>query len=147
MTGRIGFYPAELVHLHPDRWTKPFWEFGHGGQVVACRCTHCGSFRMPPTAFCARCQSQDVEWVEHSGRGSVFTYTIVHRTSVAALRPFLPYVIALVDLDGVPGCRLVCNFDVPMPRQLDIGMAVQVLWDPISDAVSIPVITTVRSGS
>jgi uncharacterized protein len=147
MTGRIGFYPAELVHLQPDRWTKPFWESGHHGQLVACRCTNCGTFRMPPTPFCARCQSQDVDWVKHSGLGSVFTYTVVHRTSVEALRPFLPYAISAVDLAEAPGCRLVCNFDVPMPRQLTIGMAVRVCWDRISAEVSIPVVTAVQSDS
>jgi len=56
--------PPDLVDLHPDPWTEPFWLAARDHRLVAPRCRFCGTFRMPPTGFCRKCRQQDVEWVD-----------------------------------------------------------------------------------
>ena len=71
--------PSSIVSLHADRWTAPFWEAARGHRLVAPRCMTCGAFRLPPAPFCWRCRAQDVEWVELSGRGTVYSFTVTRQ--------------------------------------------------------------------
>jgi hypothetical protein len=52
------------------------------------------------------CRSADVGWQQVSGRGEVYTYTIVHRP-IAQGQP-LPTVIAVIELEG-RGRRASCS--------------------------------------
>src|SRR4030088_1603368 len=92
----------ELVNLHADRWTAPFWQAAHDHRLVAPRCTTCGTFRMPPGPFCWRCRDQEVDWVELSGRGLVFTYCITCHALIPQLKDYIPYVTAIIELEGAP---------------------------------------------
>ena len=68
----------------------------------------------------------------------VYAYTIVRHPVVPALASVVPYVIAVVDLDGAPGARLVGNvIDCP-PESVLIGSKVAVVFDDIDDEVTIP---------
>jgi uncharacterized protein len=141
MTARRGFLPASAVDLRPDRWTRPFWDAGLEDRLVVCRCASCGTCRMPPTPFCPHCQSQEVEWPDQSPEAKVFTYTVVHRSSVPTLRDLVPFAIAVAELSTAPGCRIVANFTQAMPQQLFVGMPVNVCWDHISPEIALPVLT------
>jgi uncharacterized OB-fold protein len=57
--------------------------------------------------ICAECRSAEASWQQVSGRGEVYTYTIVHRP-IAAGQP-LPTVIAVIALEGAGGVRIISN--------------------------------------
>ena len=117
---------GEHVVLNPDRWTEPFWAAAEQEVLRVPRCTSCGTFRMPPGPFCPACRSQDVEWVDLPGTGEVFTWTVVRHAVVPFLRDAVPFVIAVVALDGAPGARLIANLvDV---ADVSIGQRVRVVW-------------------
>lgn len=130
--------PAELVDLHPDRFTEPFWLAAREHQLVAPRCQSCGSFRMPPTPFCPRCRHQDVDWVELSGRATVFSFTIAHQALIPQLRDHLPYVVAMVEPDDAPGVRLATNLVDTETDDVRVGMAVEVVWDDVHERATVP---------
>ena len=50
----------------------------------------------------------------------------------------MPNVVAVIDLDGAPGCRLVSNVLQIEPEAVEIGMPVVVAWDDIDETVTIP---------
>jgi uncharacterized OB-fold protein len=130
--------PDFMAELAPDVWTEPFWQAASEHRLVAPRCTNCGEFRMPPVPFCHRCRHQEIEWVDLSGRGTVFTFVITRRALIPELQDAVPNVVAVVDLDGAPGCRLVSNLLQIDPDAVEIGMAVVIAWDDIDDTVTIP---------
>jgi hypothetical protein len=130
--------PGFLAQLAPDRWTEPFWRAAREHRLVAPRCRQCGAFRMPPTPFCWKCRTQDVDWVELSGRGSVFTFNVTRQALLPFLREAVPYVVAVVELEGAPGVRLIGNVIDVDPAQVKIGMPVRVAWDDIDDETTIP---------
>jgi uncharacterized OB-fold protein len=126
-----------------DRFTAPFWEAAEAQRLVVARCAACGRMRMPPTPFCPQCRSQVLEWQLLSGRGKVFTYTIVWRAILPEMQDSIPYAPAVIDLEGAPGCRLVSNVvDVPVNR-IVVGMPVQVVWDQVN-GVTVPRFTGLR---
>jgi hypothetical protein len=130
--------PASLARLAPDAWTEPFWRAAREHRLVAPRCRACGAFRMPPGPYCWRCRTQPVDWVELSGRGTVYTCSVTRQALVPFLREAVPYVVAVVELEGAPGVRLVGNVLDVDPAEVRIGMPVRVAWDDIDEATTIP---------
>jgi uncharacterized protein len=145
MMSEIAVAPAEeLFSLSTDQWTQPFWDSARKHRLTAAKCAACGTFRMPPTPFCPECLSQDIDWPTLSGRGTIFSFTVVHRAITPEMEGALPYVPALVDLDDAPGARLITTIvDVPIER-IRIGAPVCVVWDDRSDGVAVPRFTLIE---
>ena len=132
------YLPPELARVQPDPMTEGFWENCRRHVLSVQRCTNCGTFRMPPVPFCHTCRHQDVEWVELSGRGTVFTFVITRRALIPQLEDAVPNVVAVIDLEGAPGCRLVSNVLEVDPEAVEIGLPVVVAWDDVNETVTIP---------
>jgi uncharacterized OB-fold protein len=128
--------PAEVVQISVDPSTEPFWLAARERRLVAPRCAGCGTFRLPPTPFCWRCQSAAVNWTELSGRASVYTYTVVD--GYPGL-PDITLVPAVVDLPDAPGARLVTNIVGVHPADIAIGTELTVDFHQISDGWLLPV--------
>src|ERR1700680_3816884 len=94
--------PQSLVGLHPDAWTEPFWLAAAEHRLTCAQCGACGAVGMPSSAFLRRCRSQEVTWIELSGRGTVFSFTIARHALTPELEGHLPYVVAVIDVDGAP---------------------------------------------
>jgi uncharacterized protein len=98
-----------------------FWDAADEGRLVAQRCAECGRLRHPPRPMCPHCRSLDVELVELSGRGTLYSYALLHHPQHPAFE--YPVVAALVDLEE--GIRLVSNLVGVGPDDIRIGMP---LW-------------------
>jgi uncharacterized OB-fold protein len=133
-----GALPAALATLAPDRWTEPFWRATAEHRLVCARCGDCGRHRMPPSPFCPRCRSQALEWDDLPGTGTVFTFTVVRHAVVPSVRDDVPYIVAVVDLDGAPGARLVANLLDVEPEAVAVGDRVEVVWDDCAPDTTIP---------
>ncbi len=131
--------PPELFKLSTNAWTQPFWDATARHELVAAQCTDCGTFRMPPTPFCPCCQSQRIDWRVLSGRGEVYSYTIVERAILPGMDAHLPYVPAVITLDGAGGVRLISNVIEMEVADIRVGMAVRVVWDDVpGQRVAVP---------
>ena len=93
---------------------------------------------MPPTPFCPECQSQDTLWPALPGTGTIFSFAICNRSPFPDVADFI-YVPVVVDLDGAPGARLVTNLVSINAEDVEIGMRVQVDWNPIQDGWVLPI--------
>ena len=61
------------------------------------------------------------------GTGTLFTYSVVHQPLLPALVDVVPYVVAVVELDGTGGTRLSSNLvDAPLDA-LRAGLPVEVV--------------------
>lgn len=130
--------PGEHVHIGTDPWTEPFWQAAKAEHLTAAQCAECGTFRMPPTPFCPQCQSQQTQWPELPGTGTIYSFAVCDRSPFPGVPDFV-YVPIVVDLDGAPGARLVSNLVGVEPAQVKIGMKVRVDWNPISEGWKQPV--------
>ena len=130
--------PPELFKLATNAWTKPFWDAAARHSLVVAQCSGCGACRMPPTPFCPACQSQQINWRTLSGLGEVYSYTVVERAILPGMTDYLPYVPAVITLEGGGGVRLISNVvDVEL-ADLAIGMKVMVVWDDLGEGVAVP---------
>jgi uncharacterized OB-fold protein len=86
--------------------------------------------------MCPRCGSLEYEWARASGRGVVHTFTIVHRPTLPAFDETVPYNVVAVELDE--GVFMVSNLvDCPLER-IEIGMPVEVVFEPLSEHIAQP---------
>jgi len=120
-----------------DLETQPFWDGLKEGKFLLRHCNACGTDHYYPRPFCPSCWSDDVSWREASGRGKVYTYSVVHVNDLPPFNERVPYVAAIVELDEGP--RLMTNIEGVPFDELRADMAVVVEYKPISDDVTIPV--------
>jgi uncharacterized OB-fold protein len=121
----------------PTPETRPFWEAARRHELVAQRCRACGEHVFYPRAVCPRCFGNELEWRRLGGRGTLHTFTVVYRGARGfPLGP--PYVIAVVEL--AEGPRLMTNLVgiEPDPARIRIGMAVEVVFEDVSDDIALP---------
>lgn len=120
----------------PTPETAPFWQGCHDHKLLLQRCTACGKHQFYPRLICAHCMSEQLEWIEASGRGKVETYTIVTRAVSEAYAADAPYVIALIELDEGPTMMSnVIGCDV---GKIKSGMAVEVIFEDWSEEITVP---------
>jgi uncharacterized protein len=120
-----------------DLETQPFWDGLKEGKFLLRHCNACGDDYYYPRPFCPKCWSDDVSWKEASGRGKVYTYSVVHVNDLPPFNERVPYVAAIVELDEGP--RLMTNIEGVPFDELRADLAVVVEYKPISDDVTIPV--------
>ena len=90
-----------------DADNRAFWTGGATGKLNMMKCSDCGEFTHPPRTICRHCQSENMAPEAVAGTGAIDTYTINHQAWMPGLE--VPYVIARVRLDGVPGVYLTTN--------------------------------------
>jgi uncharacterized protein len=121
----------------PSPETKPFWDAARRHELSLPFCRPCRAFFYYPRAACPRCLSPDLEWKAVSGRGTLHTFTVVHR----AQKGFplgSPYVIAVVELEEGP--RMMTNLVgiTPDPSAIRIGMPVEVTFVDVTPEATLP---------
>jgi uncharacterized OB-fold protein len=122
----------------PDAETQPYWDAAREEKLLIKRCGACGRAHFYPRPFCPHCWSTDVTWEEASGRGTLYTYSIVHRNDLPPFGERVPYVAAVVDLDEGP--RMQTNLEgYGSEDDIRIGMAVQVAFRKETDEFTFPV--------
>ena len=120
----------------PDE--APYWAACQKRELRIQRCAACGLHRHPPAPFCPVCRSERCEWHQVPGTGTVFTYTIIHQAAHPALKPALPYNVAVVLLDEADDVRLVSNVVDAAPERIAIGMRVMVVWEAAGGGQLVP---------
>ncbi len=96
-------FPLPDVEWPP---TREFWQGAARHQLVVPRCDACGRWVWYPTDACRRCGATAQTWTPVSGRGRLFSWSIVHRAFIPQLADMVPYVTALVAIDEDPAVRL-----------------------------------------
>jgi uncharacterized OB-fold protein len=130
------FFPDGMPPPLADAITLPWWQAAAEHRLVVQRCASCGHTRLPPTPICPECRATDSDWQEVSGRGEVYTYTTVHRAIAAGQE--LPFVIAVIALEGSGGLRIISNLVALDPDRIEIGMPVELVWEDMSADLAIP---------
>ena len=117
-----------------DDETRPFWAATAEGRVHLPRCDRCGLVIWYPREHCPD-DHGSVTWVDLSGRGSIYSFTVVRRGATGPWREHPDYVVAYVELDEGP--RLLTNIVDCDPEALSIGAAVEAVFDDTGEGNSL----------
>lgn len=121
----------------PDTLTAPYWKGAAEGRFLLPRCEDCGRHHFYPCPACPHCGSARITWAEASGRGTVYSYSVVHRAPSPAFAAEVPYVIAVVVTEEGP--HLLSRIVNIEPEAVRIGLLVRVHFEDIAEGVMLPV--------
>ena len=79
----------------------PFWEAAREGKFLVHRCRVCGRSYWP-ASLCVEHGGQAMAWAQASGRGSLYTYTVMYHAYTPAMQGKTPYVVGVVKLAEGP---------------------------------------------
>lgn len=117
--------------------TRPFWEGTKAGKLLLRSCRSCGAVHYYPRPFCPTCWSDDVEWVEASGRATLYTHSTVYMNDLPPFGERVPYVAAVVEL--AEGPRMMTEVIDCATEDLRIGMALEMTFRELTDEITIAI--------
>ena len=109
--------------------TAPFWTAAREGRFLIPGCRSCGKPHWYPRAICPFCASDQIEWRVASGKGTIYTYSVMRRAKE-------PYAIAYVTLAEGPTMMsniVDCDFDA-----LRVGQPVNVVFKDTENGPPVP---------
>jgi uncharacterized OB-fold protein len=125
----------DLPLPQPSRDNAAFYEAAARGELRFQRCTPCRRFRHYPRPVCPYCLSRDFTWEPSSGRGTVYTWTIVRGPTLPAFQDKLPYNVVDVLMDE--GVHFVSEVLDCAPEDIQPGMPVEATFVPVSDEITL----------
>jgi len=122
----------------PNEWTKPFWDSAKEGVLRLQRCQACRRFQHPPYPTCVNCMAIELAFEPVSGKGAIYTYTIMYHTGDKRFAPAVPYASIIVELDDAPGALMAGNLmDAPYTAA-KVGRRVEVVFQTLNDEITLP---------
>jgi uncharacterized OB-fold protein len=119
-----------LPDLTDDR-TAEYFAGAARGELVLPRCDSCNRFVWYPEEECPHCGARSFTWTRVSGRGRVFTWTVVRRAFLPAFEEMVPFVTALVSLEEDPAVRIVSYIVDCEPDALAADLPVEAVFRPL----------------
>ncbi|MCP5364521.1 MAG: Zn-ribbon domain-containing OB-fold protein [Thermomicrobiales bacterium] len=116
----------------PDVLTQPFWDTARRHELAIQECGECGKLRHPPMAMCSGCGSETYGWRTLSGRGTLYSFVIVHQTALPDWREAVPYNIVLVTPEEAPGITLYGNIIDFDDSKLKVGLPLVAVFDDVT---------------
>lgn len=115
----------------PTPLTAPYWDACQREVLAIQRCQECAAYVHFPEPCCPRCRSAALAFEPVSGRGTVHTFTAVHRSFAPGFTDRTPYVLAWVELPEQAGLRAFGNVLGVAPDEVRIGLPVQVCFEEL----------------
>lgn len=131
----MSWEPRPLPEVTPE--SEPYWAAAAEGRLLLRECEDCGLVHYYPRALCPDCLGENVDWVEASGEGTVYTYSVAQQMS-GWPEADLPLVVAYVELEEGP--RMMTNLVDCDPEAVSVGDPVEVTFvETDREDVAIPV--------
>jgi len=130
----------------PTPETQHFWDGTCAGELRLQRCDACAKVYFPPRPFCPACASRAVSVFTASGDATLYSY-IINERAMPNSGFEAPYAIAVVEL--AEGPRMMTNItETPQtPEALVLDMPLEVVFEPVSDEISLPLFRPRREGA
>lgn len=120
----------------PDPDSKPYWDGLREGRLLLQHCNTCGHVQFYQQAICRACMGTDIVRRAASGRGTVHSYSVVHRAPGPAFKQDTPYAVLLVELEEGP--RMISSLIDADPMSVSFDMRVELVCQTTQGGVVLP---------
>ncbi len=107
--------------------SEPYWSYLQQNELWLPRCNSCSNLVFYPRDICPHCSGLEFTWERMSGKGQVYTFTVIRRPFLPEFAAIAPYVFAIVELQE--GIRMAANIVNCSPEDVHIGMNVQAVFE------------------
>ena len=116
---------------------EPFWTAVENRRLLIGSCSDCGEFHYYPRPHCPHCWSDNVEWVDASGKATLYTWSVIYRNDLPPWPQRVPYVAAVVEL--AEGPKMMTQILESDGSNLSIGMALELDFEALDEELTIAV--------
>jgi len=127
---------AQIPLPKPYQDTAAYWEAAKAHRFILQKCRSCGEHQFYPRGVCSHCLSSDLEWVDASGKGTIYSFTVNMRAPHPGFAGKTPFVLAIVAL--AEGPRMMTNIVDCDPHSVRIGMPVTITFEDVTEEVTLP---------
>ena len=122
----------------PSALTQPFWDGAKEGKLMLPCCNNCNRVHWYPRHICPFCHETDIQWIEGSGEGTLYTFAVQHR-AFGGWSGEVPFITAYIDLkEGDRMLTVLRGVDPNDPGAIQIGTKVKVEFEQANDTMAIP---------
>lgn len=122
----------------PDETSAPFWAAAREGRLVIQRCSACRRWNHAPAMLCPGCGSRDLGFEDVSGKGTLFSWTVIKEAPAPGFRGRVPLIVGLIELAEQPHLLLAANLDGRAPEDLRLGQPVAVWFEAVDEDCTLP---------
>lgn len=123
-------------------WARPFWDAAREGRLILQHCEDCDRVIHYPRMACPHCSSKNLDWKSASGRGTIYSFTVVESNAPSAFAGDVPYVVAVIRLDE--GVQMLSNIVECDHDELVCDLQVEVVFEHLNDDFTLPKFRPVR---
>jgi uncharacterized OB-fold protein len=117
-----------------DALSRTYWQGVREGKLLIQRCPLTCRYQWYPRAHSIYAPQVEPEWVQASGQGSVFTWSVIHRGNGTRATP---YICAVIDLDE--GVLFTSTLRDVEEEDVRAGLRVQVDFEEAGPDLVLPV--------
>lgn len=125
-----------------QEFSQPFWDATQEGKLLVQKCNSCKSTIFFPRDRCPECWSQDLGWIEASGKAIIYSFSVTLEGVEKMFVEDLPIILAWVDLPE--GIRMQSNIIDCDPNEVEIGAEVEVVFKKLTDEITLPYFKLVK---
>ncbi|MCZ6667003.1 MAG: OB-fold domain-containing protein [Gammaproteobacteria bacterium] len=120
----------------PTTESQPYWDGLKTHRLLFQCCRQCKKIRHYPRPVCDHCFSMAYDWIESSGRGKVYSWTVNHHGFHAGFKSETPYVTVTADMEE--GVRVQAPLIGTDEAEVAIDLAVEVFFDDVTPEITLP---------
>ena len=117
----LDFFPLEDAK---QTRIAPFFDALRQGRLTTTRCEEDGTLSWPPRVVCPACRGEKLAWMELPRTGRLYAFSAVLGGAPLGMEQDVPFVVGLLDLDGVP-LRILSRITGARYEDCRIGDAVE----------------------
>lgn len=120
----------------PDHRSAEFFSAAREGRLLIKRCASCGRHLAPQRDICDACTAEKLEWAQAGGRGTIYSFVVMHQILHPGFRDEGPYNVSIIELDEGP--RITSNIVGTANSEIRVGMKVEAVFEELADDVAVP---------
>lgn len=121
-----------------DDSNRHYWEGARQHRLVMQRCTDCRTWVHPPRGICPACRGERLLPEELSGKGRVYSWSVMHSGGNPGFEDRIPYVVLVVELDEQKSLFTIGNIVDCAAQDVEIGLPLEVTWEDVNDEITLP---------
>jgi uncharacterized protein len=119
-----------------DSDSKTYWEAAKNNKLMVQYSPETKEYFLYSKQLTSIKNSKNIEWREVSGKGTIYSFTVIHVPAGPAFLEDTPYVVASITLDE--GARIISNILTDNVNTISIGDKVKVIYEKQNDGFIIP---------
>ena len=120
----------------PDARSAEFFRAARDGRLLLKRCKRCARMLAPQKEICDACLGEDLEWSPSAGKGSIYSFVVMHQLLNPAFKDEVPYNVIVVEMDEGP--RLISNLVGTPNDEIRAGARVEAVFEDVSEDAAVP---------